>query len=234
MSDLDGMIDSWRRSMSAAVSLQQVDELEDHLRRTIDSLGAAGLSDDEAFTVATMRCGPPARLALEYERADAALAWSNRLRWMVVGAVACALAGIGLTTINTAFGVALAFGSVPLAAMIALRIAFLSVVIFFTIAGWNAWLRRRPDALAVRPPRWPTSGWTLAVMLAALPWLAVGAQGVDAWIALRGLSTEQVGRVWFAGNITALVLPFTAPLILLIVAISLSRQCDAQPARSEG
>src|SRR5688572_12853551 len=218
MSDeLNKQIESWRRTLSE-LSPQQADELEDHLRCEAAALCTrSGLTAAEGFTIAAMRVGQPTALIEEFVRADAAAAWSMRLRWMVMGFLVCMLANLFLSLLNDAVGFALIEINMPLALLIALRILSLSVVIFAAIAAWHAWLRRGgEDALRAQPPRWLTAGWTLAIMLAALPWLSVGFNGFDLWFWTR-LTPRHATTFAFSGNITRLVLPFTTPLILLII-----------------
>ena len=59
VSSLEKQIEAWRAHLrkSRTITSQDTAELEDHLREQIASLGADGLSDDEAFLVAVKRMG---------------------------------------------------------------------------------------------------------------------------------------------------------------------------------
>ena len=54
---LEKHLEAWRAHLrkSQTITSQDAAELEDHLREQIASLGADGLSDDEAFLVAVKR-----------------------------------------------------------------------------------------------------------------------------------------------------------------------------------
>lgn len=81
---LDTQIDLWRAHMErhATVTTTDVDELEDHLRGHIESLTAAGLSEDEAFLVAMKRLGSQDDIAHEFARENSKRLWKQ----LVLGA----------------------------------------------------------------------------------------------------------------------------------------------------
>ncbi|HEU4914992.1 MAG TPA: permease prefix domain 1-containing protein [Acidimicrobiia bacterium] len=76
MESLEPSIAEWRTHVSQAngVNGHDVEELETHLREQIADLGAAGLSDDEAFLVAVKRLGDVDEMSREF-----ALEHSGRL-----------------------------------------------------------------------------------------------------------------------------------------------------------
>lgn len=82
--ELDTQIDLWRAHMERrdTVTRPDVDELEDHLRGHIDSLRAAGLSEDEAFLVAVKRLGRQDDIAREFARENSKRLWKQ----LVLGA----------------------------------------------------------------------------------------------------------------------------------------------------
>jgi hypothetical protein len=81
---LDTQIDLWRAHMErrATMTTPEVDELEDHLRGHIETLTAAGLSDDEAFLVAMKRLGSQDDIAREFARENSKRLWKQ----LVLGA----------------------------------------------------------------------------------------------------------------------------------------------------
>ncbi|MEU4810847.1 permease prefix domain 1-containing protein [Nocardia fluminea] len=74
--ELQAHIDQWRGYVQRhrAISVADVDEMEDHLREQISTLQAAGLSGDEAFLVAVKRMGRMDAISREF-----ALEHSERL-----------------------------------------------------------------------------------------------------------------------------------------------------------
>ena len=74
--ELQAHIDQWRGYVQRhrAISVADVDEMEDHLREQISTLQAGGLSGDEAFLVAVKRMGSMDAISREF-----ALEHSERL-----------------------------------------------------------------------------------------------------------------------------------------------------------
>ena len=76
---LEKQIEAWRAYLrkSQAITSQDAAELEDHLREQIASLGADGLSDDEAFLVAVKRMGAIDALTREFAREHSDRLWKQ-------------------------------------------------------------------------------------------------------------------------------------------------------------
>ena len=87
MHDLDRLVREWRRQMTQCETMRRddIDELEEHLRESIKSLAATGLSAEEAFLVAESRLGKPKRLAKEFSKTNNGFVWKQRVFWMVAG-----------------------------------------------------------------------------------------------------------------------------------------------------
>lgn len=85
--DLDRAIQLWREQLahSPAVGRDNCDELESHLRDCVNELHARGLSDEEAFLVATRRLGRPDALGAEFGKVNTAALWRDRACWMLAG-----------------------------------------------------------------------------------------------------------------------------------------------------
>ncbi|MBX3098259.1 MAG: hypothetical protein KF761_01645 [Salinibacterium sp.] len=79
MSVLDTHIAQWRAAIlrGGAVSSDDADELESHLREQADELVAAGLSEDEAFLVAVRRLGEVNRITAEFAREHSDRLWKQ-------------------------------------------------------------------------------------------------------------------------------------------------------------
>jgi len=89
MFELNEAIRSWREGLRRQPNFRgsDLDELEDHLREEIDGLRTSGLSDEEAFLVATRRMGNPEDLNSEFAIADPKGRREFRLSWMILGAL---------------------------------------------------------------------------------------------------------------------------------------------------
>lgn len=114
--DLDSQIERWRERIGAspALTAQDLDELEGHLRDQIDALIGVGLSQDEAFWVGVGRVGRVDVLTEEFAQEHSERLWkqlgpvstagSSRRRFLralglaVLAAVIARLAGIEAIT----------------------------------------------------------------------------------------------------------------------------------------
>lgn len=96
MFNLARNIEEWLAevSHSGSVSAQNLAELESHLRDSIAGLTAKGLSDQEAFIVASRRLGAPEMLNAEFRKVNGSYVWRDRIIWMITGFVG----GTALTT----------------------------------------------------------------------------------------------------------------------------------------
>jgi hypothetical protein len=94
MFNLNTAIESWRQALATGdiCTVDELDELESHLREQIDNMRAAGLSEEEAFIVARRRLGDTDRLRTEFAKLDPFAAWRRRLSWMILGAVVWVMA----------------------------------------------------------------------------------------------------------------------------------------------
>jgi hypothetical protein len=96
MFDLDAHIRDWRHQLlqHESVAPSEVDELESHLRDTVEELSTA-LEPDEAFLLATRRVGSPDVVALEFSKINGARTWTRRAQWMLAGYLVMSL-GLGM------------------------------------------------------------------------------------------------------------------------------------------
>ena len=110
--DLNAAVENWRNELAAESSLTPDTrrELETHLRDSIAELRQRGLNEEESFWLARRRIGPPQQVAKEFEKADPAGIWRQRMFWMCLGlflysALVSALASIiqMLTPIDTSW-----------------------------------------------------------------------------------------------------------------------------------
>jgi len=86
--DLNLAIRRWREDLarSAAFRSENLNELESHLRDSIDRLRARELSDEEAFLIATRRVGNTQKLEQEFGKVNSAAVWLDRCLWILVAA----------------------------------------------------------------------------------------------------------------------------------------------------
>ncbi len=77
--ELEDQIDTWRGYVQRrqAISLADVDELEDHLRGQVADLQATGLDDGEAFLIAITRLGNLDVVSREFAREHSDRLWKQ-------------------------------------------------------------------------------------------------------------------------------------------------------------
>lgn len=160
--EIDALVDQWRRRMhqQAAVSADDVDEMESHLRDQVGDLVAAGLHDEEAFLIAVKRLGGVDALSQEFAREHSERLWKQlvptsvgdpgarrRDFWVMLGlGVLAALAlraGVAWLAPETMFGHA-------------------ALLVLPFLAGYLGWKRR------VRPPVVVAGLVTIAVSMVVL------------------------------------------------------------------
>src|SRR3954462_807480 len=93
--ELEAQFEQWRRYVLRRRELQpaDVDELEDHLRGSVDELVAVGLAADEAFLVAVKRMGSLDELSREFAREHSERLWKQLV---LAGGTGDAVAEAGL------------------------------------------------------------------------------------------------------------------------------------------
>lgn len=210
--ELESTITAWRAKFSSheGVSEAEVQELESHLRDSIDDLQRAGLTIEESFLVARHRLGGES-VAEEIRRSEPARLWAGRARWMFLGV----LSYYALISLTTAVG-----GIIQIATAIlvpgadAVRIAgLLATVASVSLFVWALW--------QVAQGRWQFTGIkTFAALRRPLPLALVAAGAVlfgkligmfETAAIIHGLAPQSYGEVymtlqWFGWG-EALLIP---------------------------
>lgn len=77
----------WQQNLAAspAVCADNLEELASHLRASVQRLKAIGLSEAEAFLVASRRLGAVDELDREFSKVNRGLVWRARAFWMLAG-----------------------------------------------------------------------------------------------------------------------------------------------------
>jgi hypothetical protein len=93
--NLNGAVENWRNRLSQSPQFraENLNELEGHLRDSVTALQTKGLSDEEAFLIASRRLGSSTALGCEFAKVNAREVWLGRLLWMVIGIQAWAVFG---------------------------------------------------------------------------------------------------------------------------------------------
>jgi hypothetical protein len=98
MLKLEELITNWRKTMMAArgVRTDTLEELENHLRETIEQNQRAGMTETEAFQRAAAQIGPPPKITSEFAKLNQATWWPVKaaIALEVFAAIAVVLAMI--------------------------------------------------------------------------------------------------------------------------------------------
>lgn len=122
-SELEAQFTQWRQHVNRRAELHQsdADELEDHLRGSVDELMAVGLRADEAFLVAVKRMGSLNDLSREFAREHSERLWKQlvltsgtggpaaptRARRDLVAVAACAAGAAASVKVPELFGMSI-------------------------------------------------------------------------------------------------------------------------------
>jgi hypothetical protein len=108
MRDLERLIARWRETMGAqpGVSPEMLDELENHLRETVDHFTRSGMEGTEAFERAAAQLGGAPSVASEFQKLDESL-WKPAKAIVGIGMAILAMATICLVTLFTIRGTGL-------------------------------------------------------------------------------------------------------------------------------
>ena len=202
--NLEQRITRWRDSLACSPGLreQDVEELETHLRDSMDHLQDSGLSLDEAFLVAVKRTGSTSELDQQYGLANPGRIWLTRATWMLCGIllywVMGSINGI-LSSASMLVGSYLSLGA-ELTAWGGLAVQCVMLGGFVAIALTKA-VRR----LDMRSQNIAT---LLGILLVAVPLLVIGEYGAMI-IAARSVPVEAVGANAMARMVWNIVLTIT-------------------------
>ena len=87
MFDLEQAIKDWKQTFRPdnLIGSDERQEIETHLRESVDRLRGNGLSEQEAFAVGVHRLGCTGALEAEFAKNQPVTAWRTRLAWMLGG-----------------------------------------------------------------------------------------------------------------------------------------------------
>jgi hypothetical protein len=226
MFDLNDSIVNWRSRLADDESCAAADlnELESHLREQVDALRQSGLSDEEAFWVATRRLGDPESLSVEFAKVKGGRVWAKRLLWMMGGILisilASSLAGAawwGTLFVGSQLGIS---GTVlGAAAAVARTLAwFISAGIVCAVGYFVATSSARmPNRLRASLP--VLSGALLLVVFAA-----TAIRIVSPTVTLRAMDAAAYGEAALIGGYAQLAWSFAFPALIVATILVLWRK----------
>lgn len=167
--EVEAQIGQWRSYLQSrrAIEVEDVDELEDHLRGQISTLQGAGLAGDEAFLVAVKRMGALDAVSNEFAREHSDRLWKQLV---VAPGPIDGEAGADRTEMLVVFGLAfLAAAAIKIPALFGYDLNAeaefymrnISVVVASLLTGYFVWKRKVDATLA----RWLAVAFLLAALL---------------------------------------------------------------------
>ncbi len=241
--DLNHAIQTWREHLSQSPSYraENLEELESHLRDSVATLAGGGLSEEEAFLIATRRVGASRALEPEFAKVNGREVWLGRLLWMLVGvqawwlisSVAGTLSRIGgqflmmnlpasgreLGAVGKSwYGVSVP--AIPTALFVSTNVA--SLVVLLAIVAGCGWLiqRNRGSTALFR------SGVRAALAASALC-LAILLGGVinllSSQLMVRSFGPQAFGEIALSMNLASAVLFVLQTITVAILTVLLAR-----------
>jgi hypothetical protein len=241
--NLNLSVQDWRNQLrqSAAYRATDVEELESHLRDSVEKLVAGGLSDQEAFLVASQRIGPGRALEREFAKVNQANVWLDRLLWMLVGALAWQLInvatnalGLFINLLAVRLTAALGHETTPVAlfwldnlpfATALFLVTNLLVLVMLVTACWFVIRHQGPRlaALVQRPGR---LGWIAGVACLAIFAMSVLGAFSSAFLfrSLVGFNTNTLGSIVTASTASDAALSALKIIGIALLIVLLARR----------
>jgi hypothetical protein len=87
MFTVEQAVENWKNDLRQKQTVMEsdIEELESHLRDEMERLAPLGLTEEEAFVIATRRIGDTTQMASEFAKVNTAAIWRNRFFWMIAG-----------------------------------------------------------------------------------------------------------------------------------------------------
>jgi hypothetical protein len=225
MFNVDENIRQWRRELNNAEVCHSSDleELELHLRDEMSHLGDKGLSDEEAFMVASRRLGNKEHLTSEFAKVNTHTLFARRLLWVCVGVLASML----IPRISATFTNAVALGAlqigmtqsglyvlIPSLQTITLMIGVLAIVYF---------IKQFSDYATSPTWRIPFKNKLSFFMVLALVDIGILLMPlVLAIVAARYFSVQDFGRIAMAKMYVNAFSPIVISLLIIGLAVKLA------------
>ena len=218
MFDLENAIRDWNIALQNTESVSRDDllELEEHLRQTVDDLTGKGLTQQEAFGVAMSRLGSSASLGDEFSKVNGHSVWQSRISWMLFGYV-------GVSALANAInGISRATGTVSsLAGLSGASSAVVATV--FSLACWAIFM-----ALLYRLSNQSGAGWrfkriSVGVLAALCATMVIGRgiATVGSIFHVQGVESAELGEyaLWSTFGSMGVAIFVVAGCVGMILAI---------------
>ena len=228
MRDLEKRIEQWRREMRAKLSCEAVEELETHLRESIEEFISSGRNELEAFQLASKRIGNAGEINSEFEKSQTTW-WAIKVATIAAVAVAlsASVVAVMIARRGGALNWVLAFhvlsvtaGYIGVFLVGAMGICFLAESLWQDFSPTrSAAAVRSATAFAAGAFAFSALGAALGMIWAKMAWdrywawdpKETGAFGILVWLILfiaisrtRALSPRAIMTLTVLGNIVAI------------------------------
>lgn len=235
MFHLDSATEDWKKAYGAseAVSVEALDELESHLRDSVETIAKSGFSEEEAFLVATHRLGSAPQLAGEYDKVHQGQVWLSRTILMLSGYLLLSLCFKFIAFDQTAAGaLSMAFGlgatEIPLphlgyhlhsSALIQGGIGFagLGVMAWIILSFARGKWQMQPKRIWVMLACWAGAYLTISLV-------QFGLQLALQFAMVQRVSTTEFGVYSASASVVSVVYQLIAAVLILGLTALLSRR----------
>jgi hypothetical protein len=226
VSQLEELLQQWKKDLRTLEGLRPLDveELEQHVRDSAADLTTKGLSNEEAFLIATRRLGEHYALGREFGKVNGSHIWTRRAFWMLAGYLLmqiCEMFVSGVVSLGQVFAVMLGGDGTVLACVsIGLTVAFWGGVIL----GFCRWAHAGHDGGTFvqffRRSSTPRVVFAFMAIIAVAGLIKVGSQ-----VALARLtSVETYGEAALISAWANAAFAFLVPLAFIVLMLSMRRQ----------
>jgi len=220
----ESMIHAWTREFADTQSIapDSLQELEGHLIDSLQSLMKQGLSEEEAFLIATTRIGTADDLAVEYAKSGESTLWVNRVLWMCLGYLAISLSFRVVVTLSQ---VAALSATTLSASPVTLAVVSQAVVVCGFIAIWcGMWrLARRTRGLTTR-----MTNRRLVTAVASIALISMILSMASQLAMSRLIAISDFGQFALMASYAQVAAPLLIPVAIAILAAMLRSKVSLQ------
>ncbi|MBT3267467.1 hypothetical protein HN371_09960 [Candidatus Poribacteria bacterium] len=150
--DASDQIALWRCSLAEhdEILLEDIDELETHVREGIAARVADGVAEERAAVDAIAAVGSPSAMAAEYTKLDPARVWRRRMRRMLAGSLAASATVASISVVMDLSALALMATGVAAGSVFAAVMAVAGSGALAALAAVAVMSRARPRRLVAR------------------------------------------------------------------------------------
>lgn len=223
MFELESALRDWtaRFDRTEAMRRSDIEELEQHVRDSLAVLTASGLSEEEAFLIATHRVGPAVKIEREFHKANGSHVWGRRMLWMLSGYLLFTVSQLTISAIATFSQAIIAFvgGSGTTIGYAAIAVtAFCWLALAVWICRYSGMQYREHasdgDASKSRSLLIPIG---LAALIVATTLLKFGSQVVVVRLTPTEAFAQSISIYAYANALFALLLPIVCVVSMLII-----------------